>query len=57
MKRPVGNRVIAGVCAALANDIGFDVFFVRLLFFILLFTPFPILLVYILCWIFIASEI
>lgn len=56
LQRPRHDRVIAGVCAALAVRFGFDVSAVRLVMALLgLFTGFGVLL-YICCWIVIPSE-
>jgi phage shock protein PspC (stress-responsive transcriptional regulator) len=56
LQRPLKDRVIAGVCAAIAARLGFDVSAVRLVMVLLgLFTGFGVLL-YICCWILIPSE-
>jgi len=49
-------KEIGGVCGGIAKDLSFDVFFIRLLFVILLFTDFPIVFVYCLIWIFTSEE-
>jgi phage shock protein C len=57
LKRPVrgDGRVIAGVCAALANRFGIPVFLVRLLFVIFAITG-AAEIVYIICWIVIPNA-
>jgi phage shock protein C len=51
------DRVIAGVCAGLAQWLGWDVSLVRVLYVIAtIFTAFSGLLVYIILWIFVPQE-
>jgi phage shock protein C len=52
------NRVIAGVCAGLAEWLGWDVALVRILYLVLsiLSAAFPGILVYIILWIVMPSE-
>jgi phage shock protein PspC (stress-responsive transcriptional regulator) len=47
---------IAGVCSGLADYFNIDETFVKIFFFILLFTPFPIVWTYIILWLFIPKE-
>lgn len=55
--RPKKNRVVAGVCLAVANYLGVDVTLVRLLWvFLLLPGGLPGLFPYIICWLVIPSE-
>lgn len=56
MRRSIRDRAIGGVCAGMARELAFDPILVRVIFFFLLFTPFPILLVYILLWIFVPED-
>jgi phage shock protein PspC (stress-responsive transcriptional regulator) len=53
--RPKVDRVVGGVCAGIAYYIDIDPIFIRVLFVILLFYPFPILLLYLLMWMFTPS--
>jgi phage shock protein PspC (stress-responsive transcriptional regulator) len=53
--RPKIDRVVGGVCAGIAYYIDIDPIFIRVLFVILLFYPFPILLLYLLMWMFTPS--
>jgi phage shock protein PspC (stress-responsive transcriptional regulator) len=56
LQRPRNNRVIAGVCAALAARFGFDVSAVRLVMALLgIFTGSGVL-IYVCCWVLIPSE-
>jgi phage shock protein PspC (stress-responsive transcriptional regulator) len=50
------NRVIAGVCAGLANRFGISVGVMRLLFVVSVVLPGPQVLVYIALWILMPSE-
>jgi len=55
--RPKKGRKNAGVCLAVANYLGVDVTFVRLIWvFALLPGGVPGIVPYVLCWIFIPSE-
>jgi phage shock protein PspC (stress-responsive transcriptional regulator) len=45
------SSVIAGVCKGLGDYFNIDESLIRILFVILLFTPFPIILTYLLLWI------
>lgn len=59
LKRPIQNRMLAGVCACLANRMGIDPSIFRIAYVLLsLFTVgFPGLLLYIIMWIIIPEEI
>ena len=52
------NRVIAGVCAGLAQWLGWDIALVRLLYILLsiLSAGFPGILVYVILWIVMPTE-
>lgn len=50
------NLKVAGVCAGIAEYLKVDETIVRLIFMILLFTPFPIVISYILMWIVIPIQ-
>lgn len=54
--RPRDGRVIAGVCAAIADRFGLSRFGVRLLFVVSIVLPGPQVLVYVLLWILIPSD-
>ena len=54
--RPKIDRVIGGVCSGLAYEMNIDPLIFRILAFGVIFTPLPIILIYILLWIFIPSE-
>jgi phage shock protein C len=54
--RPVSGRMIAGVCAALANRFGWSVGLVRVLAIVSLLLPGPQILIYIVMWIVIPGE-
>ena len=58
LKRPVKNRMLAGVCACLAERMDLDPSIVRIGYVLLsLFTAgFPGLLIYIVAWIIIPEE-
>ncbi len=54
--RPRHGRIIAGVCAGIADRFGLSRFGVRLLFVISIVLPGPQILIYVLLWILIPSE-
>jgi phage shock protein PspC (stress-responsive transcriptional regulator) len=54
--RPKVDRVIGGVCSGLAYDMNVDPLIFRVLAFGLIFTPLPIILIYILLWMVIPGE-
>lgn len=56
LSRPRHGRVIAGVCAALANRFGISPFLVRVIFLVSLLLPGPQILVYLAGWILIPDE-
>jgi phage shock protein PspC (stress-responsive transcriptional regulator) len=47
---------IGGVCSGLGDYFDIDEVFVKIIFFTLIFTPFPIILTYFLLWIFMPKE-
>jgi phage shock protein C len=52
-----GNEgIIGGVCEGLGNYFNFDDSLIRILFVVLMFTPFPIIFTYLLLWISIPKE-
>jgi phage shock protein PspC (stress-responsive transcriptional regulator) len=56
LTRPRNDRVIAGVCSALARKMGWKPGTVRLLFVLSCLLPGPQFLIYLLLWIIIPSE-
>lgn len=50
------SGIIGGVCEGLGNYFNIDGTLIKILFIILLFTPFPIILTYLLLWISIPKE-
>ena len=56
LKRPRTGRVIAGVCAAIANRYGWSANVVRLVFILSCLLPGPQFLIYIALWIFVPAE-
>jgi phage shock protein PspC (stress-responsive transcriptional regulator) len=54
--RPRRGRIVAGVCAALANRFGLKPWQVRLLFVLSCLLPGPQFLLYIALWIILPSE-
>jgi phage shock protein PspC (stress-responsive transcriptional regulator) len=54
--RPRNGRVIAGVCAAIADRFGLSRTLVRLAFVLSIVLPGPQVVVYLLLWILIPSE-
>jgi phage shock protein PspC (stress-responsive transcriptional regulator) len=54
--RPRNGRVIAGVCAAIADRFGISRTLVRLAFVLSIVLPGPQVVVYLLLWILIPSE-
>ncbi len=48
--------IIGGVCKGLGNYFGIDDNLIKILFVILMFTPFPVILTYLLLWISIPKE-
>jgi phage shock protein PspC (stress-responsive transcriptional regulator) len=56
LQRPRSGRVLAGVCAGLANRFGWNANVVRLLFILSLLLPGPQLLVYLVLWVVIPQE-
>ncbi len=56
LQRPRTGRVIAGVCAGLANRFGWNANVVRLLFVLSLLLPGPQLIIYLVMWIVIPQA-
>ena len=56
MYRPKGDRVVGGVCSGIAYDMNVDPLIFRVIAFCLIFSPFPIILIYILLWLLIPEE-
>lgn len=54
--RPRRGKIVAGVCAALAERFGVSAFFVRLLFVLSMLLPGPQILIYVVAWIVIPKE-
>ena len=56
MYRPKIDRVIGGVCSGLAYDMNVDPLIFRVLAFGLIFTPLPVISIYIILWMIIPGE-
>ena len=56
LNRPLRGRIIAGVCAGIANRFNIPPFLVRLLFLLSLLLPGPQIIVYLAMWIIVPSE-
>ena len=56
LTRPREGRIIAGVCAGLAQRFGWSVFLVRLLFLLSIVIPGSQVLVYIVLWILMPTR-
>ena len=56
LRRPRTGRVIAGVCAGLAERFGWNANVVRLIFILSCILPGPQFLIYIALWIVVPSE-
>lgn len=56
LQRPRNGRVIAGVCAGLAERFGWNATVVRLIFVLSILLPGPQVLVYIIMWIVIPNQ-
>ncbi|NQX10063.1 PspC domain-containing protein [Microbacteriaceae bacterium VKM Ac-2855] len=54
--RPHRGKIIAGVCAALAERFGLSAFLVRLIFVLSMLLPGPQILIYLVAWIIIPRE-
>jgi len=57
LRRPRTGRVIAGVCAGLAQRFGWNANIVRLLFVLSFLLPGPQLIFYFIAWIIIPNEL
>ena len=56
LSRPKSGRMIAGVCASVANRFGWNVTTVRVLTVLSLLLPGPQLIVYVVLWILIPQD-
>jgi len=56
LTRPRNGRVVAGVCAAIANRFGISPFLVRVIFLVSMLLPGPQILIYIAGWILIPDQ-
>jgi phage shock protein PspC (stress-responsive transcriptional regulator) len=56
LNRPLRGRVIAGVCAGIANRFNISPFLVRLLFVLSCLLPGPQIIIYLAMWIIVPSE-
>jgi phage shock protein PspC (stress-responsive transcriptional regulator) len=56
LSRPRNGRVVAGVCAAIADRFGVSPFLVRVLFLVSMLLPGPQILIYIAGWILIPEQ-
>lgn len=54
--RPNRGKILAGVCAAIANRLGVAAWVVRLLWIILSFIPGPLWVLYVVLWVIIPKE-
>jgi phage shock protein PspC (stress-responsive transcriptional regulator) len=50
------DKLIAGVCGGLSEYIGMDISLWRILFVFLIFTPVPIITIYLLGWLIIPKQ-
>ncbi len=50
------NSVFGGICAGIAKYFNIDDVIIKLIFIILFFTPFPIVILYIIMWILIPKQ-
>lgn len=57
LRRPRSGRIIGGVCAALARRFGWDVTLVRVLAAASILLPGPQVLIYVIAWLVIPSEV
>ncbi|HEY0239661.1 MAG TPA: PspC domain-containing protein [Friedmanniella sp.] len=56
LSRPRNGRVVAGVCAAIADRFQISPFLVRVIFLVSMLLPGPQILIYIAGWILIPNE-
>ncbi|SDU99001.1 Phage shock protein PspC (stress-responsive transcriptional regulator) [Microlunatus sagamiharensis] len=56
LTRPRHGRVVAGVCAAIANRFGISPFLVRVIFLVSMLLPGPQILIYLGGWLLIPNE-
>jgi phage shock protein PspC (stress-responsive transcriptional regulator) len=50
------SGAIGGVCEGIGNYLNLDETIIRIIFILLFFTPFPIVLIYLLLWIIIPKD-
>jgi phage shock protein PspC (stress-responsive transcriptional regulator) len=55
LKRDENNGIVGGVLAGMAKHYNFDVSVLRIITVLLAFTAFPVILIYIICWILIPE--
>ena len=56
LRRPLNGRILAGVCAALADRFGWNVSIVRLIAVLSILLPGPQVIFYVIAWIVIPNE-
>jgi len=56
LSRPTSGRIIAGVCAGIANRFGWNVGIVRLLTVLSVFIPGPQVVIYLALWLLIPAD-
>ena len=56
LSRPRNGRVVAGVCAAIADRFGISPFLVRVVFLVSMLLPGPQILIYVAGWILIPDQ-
>lgn len=54
--RPTRGKVLAGVCAAIADRLGLPRWIIRLLWIVLSFIPGPLWVLYVVFWVIIPAE-
>ncbi|HEV7956838.1 MAG: PspC family transcriptional regulator [Microbacteriaceae bacterium] len=54
--RPKRGRILAGVCAAIANRLGWSPTLIRVLWVVLSFIPGPLWVAYVVLWLMIPAE-
>jgi phage shock protein PspC (stress-responsive transcriptional regulator) len=52
----LNSGIIGGVCGGLGNYFNIDDSLIRILFVVLIFTPFPIIFTYLLLWVITTKE-
>ena len=56
LSRPRSNRIVAGVCAGIANRLGVSATLVRALFLLSMLLPGPQIIIYLVCWALMPNE-